>query len=73
MARNYVSSMSGGWLGGWIKWKSSRLCPQLGWVWTWAELCNSNKAWLYFHCDTQMQGIEDKVFLPNSVSALALA
>ena len=30
--------MSGGWVGGWIKWKYNQLRPQLGWVGAWAEL-----------------------------------
>ena len=32
MTRNYLSSMQGGWLGDWIKWKYNQLSPQLGWA-----------------------------------------
>ena len=37
MARNYFSGMSGGWVGGWIKWKYNQLSPQLGWAWAWQK------------------------------------
>ena len=29
--------MSGGWVGGWIKWKYNQLSPQLGWARAWQK------------------------------------